>query len=36
MTVGLAPGLVLQGQSVQSSGGNVEMNTGSVWTGAPR
>lgn len=31
MTVGLAPGLVLQSQSVQSSGGNVQMNTGSLW-----
>lgn len=35
MTVSLAPGLVLQGQSVQSSGGNVQMNTGNVWNGAP-
>jgi hypothetical protein len=35
MTVGLAPGLVLQGQSVQASGGNVQMNTGNVWNGAP-
>ena len=34
--VGLAPGLVLQGQSMQSSGGSVQMNTGSQWTGAPR
>jgi hypothetical protein len=32
MTVGLAPGLVLQNQSMQSSGsGNVQMNTGSIW-----
>lgn len=31
MTVGLAPGLVLQNQSVQTSGGNVQMNTGSIW-----
>lgn len=31
MTVGLAPGLVLQSQSVQASGGNVQMNTGSMW-----
>lgn len=32
MTVGLAPGLVLQSQSVQTSGnGNVQMNTGSMW-----
>lgn len=36
MTVGLAPGLVLQGQSMQASGGNVQMNTGNVWNGAPR
>lgn len=35
MTVGLAPGLVLQGQSMQSSGGNVYMNTGNLYTGAP-
>lgn len=35
MTVGLAPGLVLQGQSMQASGGNVQMNTGNVWNGAP-
>ena len=35
MTVGLAPGLVLQGQSMQSSGGNVQMNTGNLFTGAP-
>ena len=35
MTVGLAPGLVLQGQSVQASGGNVQMNTGNLFTGAP-
>lgn len=31
MTVGLAPGLVLQNQSMQTSGGNVQMNTGSLW-----
>lgn len=36
MTVGLAPGLILQGQSMQASGANVAMNTGNVWTGAPR
>ena len=35
MTVGLAPGLVLQSQSMQASGGNVQMNTGNVWNGAP-
>lgn len=35
MTVGLAPGLVLQSQSMQASGGNVQMNTGNVWDGAP-
>lgn len=33
MTVGLAPGLVLQNQSMQTSGsGNVQMNTGSMWS----
>lgn len=33
MTVGLAPGLVLQNQSVQTSGpGNVQMNTGNMWS----
>ncbi len=33
LTVGLAPGLVLQSQSVQTSGqGNVQMNTGSLWS----
>lgn len=32
--VGLGPGLVLQGQTMQSSGGNVQMDTGSHW-GAP-
>jgi hypothetical protein len=36
MTVGLAPGLVLQNQTMQTSGGNVQMNTGNFWTGAPR
>lgn len=36
MTVGLAPGLVLQSQSMQVTGGNVQMNTGNVWDGAPR
>lgn len=36
MTVGLAPGLVLQSQSMQFSGGNVQMNTGNIHTGAPR
>lgn len=35
MTVGLAPGLVLQSQSMQATGGNVTMNTGNVWNGAP-
>lgn len=33
--VGLAPGLVLQGQSMQASGGNVQMNTGNLMNGAP-
>ena len=36
ITVGLAPGLVLQGQSMRASGGDVQMNTGNLWTGAPR
>ena len=35
MTVGLAPGLVLQNQTMQASGGNVQMNTGNIWDGAP-
>lgn len=35
MTVGLAPGLVLQNQSMQATGGNVKLNTGNVWNGAP-
>jgi hypothetical protein len=35
LQVGLAPGLVLQSQSVQSSGGNVQMNTGNLMNGAP-
>ncbi|MBI5919020.1 MAG: phage tail tape measure protein [Nitrosomonadales bacterium] len=30
--VGLAPGLVLQSQSVKSSGGGVNVNTGSMWS----
>lgn len=35
MTVGLAPGLVLQNQSMQTSGnGNVQMNTGNIMNGA--
>lgn len=34
-SLSLAPGLVLQNQSVQSSGGNVQMNTGNQWNGAP-
>ena len=35
MTVGLAPGLVLQNQSIQTSGaGNVQMNTGNIMHGA--
>lgn len=35
LQVGLAPGLVLQSQSMQASGGNVQMNTGNLYTGAP-
>lgn len=36
ITVGLAPGLVLQQQNVQTTGpGNVQMNTGNIWHGAP-
>ncbi|MCL2160705.1 MAG: phage tail tape measure protein [Betaproteobacteria bacterium] len=36
LKVGLAPGLVLQGQSVQTSGGgNIRMDTGNLVTGAP-
>ena len=27
---------VLQGQSMRASGGDVQMNTGNLWTGAPR
>ncbi|WP_290977747.1 phage tail tape measure protein [Herbaspirillum sp.] len=34
-TVGLAPGLVLQGQSFQATGANVSLNTGNIMTGAP-
>ncbi|MRD73292.1 phage tail tape measure protein [Rhodocyclus tenuis] len=33
--IGLAPGLVLQGTSMQTSGGNAQMNTGNLWNGAP-
>jgi phage tail tape-measure protein len=37
ITVGLAPGLVLQGQNVQTSGpAGVAMNTGNIWSGAPK
>jgi hypothetical protein len=35
MTIGLAPGLVLQNQSMQATGGNVQMNTGNIRTGVP-
>lgn len=36
LTIGLAPGLVLQNQSIQTSGpGSVQMNTGNLWHGAP-
>lgn len=35
LQVGLAPGLVLQSQSMDASGGNVYMNTGNMNTGAP-
>ncbi|WP_198420389.1 phage tail tape measure protein [Sulfurimicrobium lacus] len=33
--LGLDPGLVLRNQSMQASGGNVQMNTGNIHTGAP-
>lgn len=36
LMVGLAPGLVLQGQSFEASGGHVQLNTGNLWNGAPR
>ena len=37
ITVGLAPGLVLQGQNVQTSGpGGAAVNTGNIWSGAPK
>lgn len=35
LQVGLAPGLVLQSQTMDSSGGKVYMNTGNVMNGAP-
>lgn len=35
LQVGLAPGLVLQGQSMQATGGKVYMDTGNLMTGAP-
>lgn len=35
LQVGLAPGLVLQSQSMDASGGKVYMNTGNMNTGAP-
>lgn len=35
LQVGLAPGLVLQSQTMESSGGKVYMNTGNMRTGAP-
>ncbi len=31
INIGLAPGLVLQGQSMQAAGANVRLNTGSHW-----
>lgn len=34
-TLGLEPGLVMKGQSMQASGGSVFMNTGNLMTGAP-
>lgn len=35
--VGLAPGLVLQGQTVQTTGpAGVAVNTGNIWNGAPQ
>ncbi len=37
ITVGLAPGLVLQAQNVQTNGpAGVAMNTGNIWSGAPK
>lgn len=35
LQVGLAPGLVLQGQTMQATGGNVRMSAGNIWNGAP-
>jgi hypothetical protein len=35
LTVGLAPGLVIQGQSVRTSGADMHVNTGNIHTGAP-
>lgn len=35
LTVGLAPGLMLQGQSFHATGANVTLNTGNLMTGAP-
>ncbi|MCL2591210.1 MAG: hypothetical protein FWD67_10145 [Betaproteobacteria bacterium] len=35
LQIGLAPGLVLSRQDIQSSGGEVRMNTGNIYAGAP-
>ena len=35
ITVGLAPGLVLQKQTVQNNGLNMTLHTGNIWNGAP-
>ena len=35
LKIGLAPGLVLQGQSMSSSGGTLKMSTGNIYAGAP-
>ncbi|MDR2925258.1 MAG: hypothetical protein LBU76_04825 [Azoarcus sp.] len=34
LRIGLAPGLVLQGQGVLASGGNVRMDVGNIFAGA--
>jgi len=35
LKIGLAPGLVLQSQSMTASGGNLRMSTGNIYAGAP-
>jgi len=35
LKIGLAPGLVLQSQSMNATGGSVKMSTGNIYTGAP-